>query len=324
MQRIRAFTAIALALLASTATRAEEESAPLSQSEIVISVAEQKLVLLRDGMRLAQFKVSTSKFGIGDSYGSYKTPLGRMRVCEKVGESLPCGSVIKHRNATGEILPVNAPGRDPIVTRIIWLDGLEEQNKNAKARGIYIHGTVEESKIGEPVSYGCVRMKSREVMELFEQAPVGTLVTIQGEKLPKYKRWTPPPPVMVAAAKTVPAKPAAKPAATPAPETKAAAPLVASQPAPRVTGSGTPEKKAAISTDFGAADSLKGSILFADLPGHTPKTRTPLEAVRGPVLEPIGEAPRPGLQAADTRLPRVTFRATQPEPAAKTVAQRLP
>lgn len=324
MQRKSALTVIVLAVLAGAATRAEEGAAPLSPGEIMISVADQKLVLLRDGMRLAQFKVSTSKFGVGDSYGSYKTPLGKMRVCEKVGESLPCGSVIKHRSATGEILPVNAPGRDPIVTRIIWLDGLEEQNKNARARGIYIHGTVEESKIGEPVSYGCIRMKSREVMEVFEHAPVGTPVTIQGEKLPKYKRWTPPPPVMIAAAKTVSPKPAAKPVATPAPETKPTAPLIASQPPTHVTGSGAPAKKVGETADFGAAESLKGSILFADLPGHNPRPRTPLEAVRGPVLEPIGESTRPGLQAADTTLPRVNFRASQPEPNAKAVAQRLP
>src|SRR5205085_8589593 len=116
-------------------------------------------------------------------------------------ETLPCGSVIKHRSATGEVLSVNAPGRDPIVTRIIWLDGTEEQNKNAKARGIYIHGTVEEAKIGSPVSYGCIRMRSREVMELFDQVPVGTQVAIQQEKLPKYQRWTPPAPVIIATAK---------------------------------------------------------------------------------------------------------------------------
>ena len=328
MQRTSALTAILVAVLGGIAARAEEVAPALSPNEVVISVADQKLVLLRDGMRLAIYKVSTSKFGAGDSYGSYKTPLGKLRVCDRVGESLPCGSVIKHRNATGEILPVNAPGRDPIVTRIVWLDGLEEQNKNARARGIYIHGTVEEAKIGEAVSYGCIRMKSREVMELFDQVPVGTLVTIQAEKLAKYKRWTPPPPVIIAAA-----KPATKPAATPAPDTKPPAPLLASHPTPqprpeeipaRPTAADSLKKKSDASGEFGAAESMKGSILFADLPGHGTRPSTPLESVRGPVLEPVGEAPRSSLQTADTRLPKLSFRTThQPEPNAKSVAQRV-
>jgi lipoprotein-anchoring transpeptidase ErfK/SrfK len=137
---------------------AQEESGA-SDLEVVISVADQRLVVLREGMWVEKFKVSTSKFGVGDSYGSYKTPVGRHRICDKIGEGLPLGSVIKHRNATGEILPANAPGRDPIVTRILWLEGLEQKNANARSRGIYIHGTVEEEKVGSPVSYGCIRMR---------------------------------------------------------------------------------------------------------------------------------------------------------------------
>jgi len=162
--------------------------------EVIVSVAEQKLLVLRDGMWTHRFPVSTSKFGLGDAYGSYKTPLGRLRVCEKIGAGLPPGSVMRHRNATGEILPVNARGRDPIVTRIMWLEGLEPNNDNARRRGIYIHGTTEESKIGKPVSYGCIRMKSRDVLDLFEAVPMGSIVTIQEEKLPKAKRWSAPPP----------------------------------------------------------------------------------------------------------------------------------
>lgn len=351
MQGKSAITAVAFAVLTFVSARAEVETAPGGATEIVISIADQKLVLLRDGMRLTQYKVSTSKFGAGDSYGSYKTPLGKMRVCDKVGEALPCGSVIKHRSATGEILPVNAPGRDPIVTRIIWLDGMEEQNKNAKARGIYIHGTVEEAKIGSPVSYGCIRMRSREVMELFEQVPVGTLVSIQPGKLPKYERWTPPPPVVIAAAKPSPVKPSAKPAAEPV-AAKPSAPLIASQTPPAETKSksavvaanhppaselrpkpavvsepeeDTPRvalsesgRKRTIPADPGAADSLRGSILFADLPGHTPSARP--KPTPAPALEPVAEGPRSEPAAPETAVPRVTFRTGH----AASVAQRLP
>lgn len=193
------------------------EDAP-DRTEVLISVAEQKMVVLRDGMWVQRFPVSTSKFGLGDSYGSYKTPLGKLRVCSKIGDGLPVGSVMRHRSATGEVLPANSRGRDPIVTRIMWLEGLEGCNENARARGIYIHGTVEEAKIGKPVSYGCIRMRSQDVMNVFDEVPVGTVVTIQQDKLPRLKRWSPPPPQPVIvmkepvkpAPKTEPAAPASK------------------------------------------------------------------------------------------------------------------
>lgn len=191
-------TAILLFALASSKALAESDAENL---EVRVSIADQKIVLLRDGMWLQRFDVSTSKFGIGDAFGSYKTPLGRLRVCSKIGDGLPAGSVMNHRNATGEILPVNARGRDPIVTRIIWLEGLEAGNEHARARGIYIHGTVEEQKIGKPASYGCIRMRSRDVVMLFDALPVGTPVSIQQDKLPRFKRWSPPPPMPVIAAK---------------------------------------------------------------------------------------------------------------------------
>lgn len=184
-------TVISLFALAGASAWAQDVE---EKVEVVVSVAEQKLLVLRDGMWTHRFPVSTSKFGLGDAYGSYKTPLGKLRVCQKIGAGLPPGSVMQHRNPTGEILPVNARGRDPIVTRIMWLEGLEPGNDNARGRGIYIHGTVEESKIGKPVSYGCIRMKSRDVLDLFEAVPMGSIVSIQQEKLPKAKRWSPPPP----------------------------------------------------------------------------------------------------------------------------------
>jgi hypothetical protein len=187
---------------------------PPPVTSIVISVAEQKLTILRDGMFWRKYPISTSKFGLGDSYGSYKTPVGHLRVCEKIGEELTPGSVIKERHATGEVLPANAPGRDPIVTRVIWLDGLEDQNHNARSRGIYIHGTTEEAKIGKPASYGCIRMRSQDVLDVFEQVGIDTAVEIIPDKFPKYAKYVPAKPqIIVVAPKPAPPKPA--PAAPP-------------------------------------------------------------------------------------------------------------
>jgi hypothetical protein len=261
---------------------------PATPPEVVISVAEQKLMIIRDGMWIHKFRVSTSKFGLGDSYGSYKTPVGKLRVCDKIGGGLSSGSVIKHRHATGEILPVNAPGRDPIVTRILWLEGLETTNQRAKARGIYIHGTIEESKIGEAVSYGCIRMKSRDVIDVYDLVPVGTVVTIQNEKLPRLRRWTPQPEVIIASNKAPAAadrsapKPIAEKIDLPkeSPRVVEIPRVVEKVPSTRTHGLFVGEghrvltHKAAedLHRNRGpafsnASDAMKGSILFADIPG---------------------------------------------------------
>ena len=148
-----------------------------------ISVSDQKLLLTDQGQPVATYPVSTSKFGLSSAPGSYGTPLGKHRVAKKIGHGLPLGAVFKSRRFTGEVLPVDAPGRDPIVTRILWLQGLETQNKNSFARNIYIHGTPEERNIGRPVSYGCVRMKSRDVIALYNRVGTGARVDIFREPL---------------------------------------------------------------------------------------------------------------------------------------------
>ena len=84
----------------------------------------------------------------------------------------------KSRRRTGEVVLANSPGRDPIVTRILWLRGLEAQNANAFGRDIYIHGTPEEWKIGSPASYGCVRMRSSDIIQLYNIVGIGAAVTI--------------------------------------------------------------------------------------------------------------------------------------------------
>ena len=148
-----------------------------------ISVAEQKLLLTDQGQPVATYPISTSKFGVNSAPNSYGTPLGKHRVVKKIGHGLPPGAVFKSRRFTGEVLPVDAPGRDPIVTRILWLDGKEGGNRNSFARYIYIHGTPEERNIGLPVSYGCIRMRSRDVITLFDRVGIGARVDIFRETL---------------------------------------------------------------------------------------------------------------------------------------------
>jgi len=148
---------------------------------VLISVPEQKMTVLNKGAVSAEYPVSTSKFGLGDHGNSYATPLGKLVVADKFGDGVKSGTVFKSRRPTGEIVAPNSPGRDPIVSRILWLKGLESQNHNAYARFIYIHGTTEEWRIGSPASYGCIRMKSRDVIRLYSVVGVGTRVEILNE-----------------------------------------------------------------------------------------------------------------------------------------------
>jgi hypothetical protein len=127
---------------------------------------------------VAQYPVSTSRYGVGDRSQSYETPLGIFTVAARIGEGAPEGAVFKGRRMTGEVISPNAPGRDAIVTRILQLRGLTSGAAHAYDRGIYIHGTPAESQLGRPASYGCIRMRSRDIVRVFEEAPVGTKIAI--------------------------------------------------------------------------------------------------------------------------------------------------
>ena len=137
---------VAILLLAASCATPPRDTA----HRVLISVPEQRMALLEGGKPIATYPVSTSKFGLGDYRGSWGTPLGRLEVATKIGGGAPLGAVFKDRHFTGEVIPVDAPGRDPIVTRILWLRGREPQNANAYRRYIYIHGTPEERNIGSP------------------------------------------------------------------------------------------------------------------------------------------------------------------------------
>jgi L,D-transpeptidase catalytic domain len=166
--------------------------APLdTSSQLIISVRDQKLMLVRNDGEVAIYPVSTSMFGLGDAWGRMTTPLGYLAVEKKIGDNAPVGAVFHKRRLTGEVLQPNAPGRDPITTRIIWLRGLEAQNAHAFQRGIYIHGTPQEKEIGRPASYGCIRMKSKDVAKLYEEVPLGAVVQITPDRLPKMEKAKP-------------------------------------------------------------------------------------------------------------------------------------
>lgn len=148
------------------------------RNKMIVSVRDQKMLLVRDGKPVKSYKISTSKFGIGDKPGSNCTPLGTMRVAKKIGGSAVAGTVFKSRRPTGEVLRPNAPGRDPIVSRILWLNGTEDGNRNAYRRFIYIHGTPEERRLGTPASYGCIRMGGRDVIDLYNRVGAGAEVRV--------------------------------------------------------------------------------------------------------------------------------------------------
>lgn len=189
-------------------------------SRVIVSVKDQKLMLVGNGARLATYPVSTSKFGLGDNWGRMTTPLGFLQVAEKIGDHAPVGAVFRNRRFTGEILKPNAPGRDPVITRIIWLRGLEAGNAHAFSRCIYIHGTPEERTIGRPASYGCIRMKSRDVAELYAQLPVGALVEIVNDRLPNIPKA---PKGAVFSLQAPKAEPKPEPKSDPEPEAEAVA-----------------------------------------------------------------------------------------------------
>jgi lipoprotein-anchoring transpeptidase ErfK/SrfK len=144
---------------------------------IRISVADQRLELTMRNGDARTYPISTSRLGLGFKEGSYKTPTGRFRIVEKIGGGMPLVTVFKGRKA----VPIRAeehPADDLIMARILWLDGLGVRNANTRQRYIYIHGTNHEREVGRATSHGCIRMRNRDVAELFDQVGVGTPVTI--------------------------------------------------------------------------------------------------------------------------------------------------
>lgn len=154
---------------------------------IIVDASDQRLYLFERNQLKLNFPVSTSAVGVGSAEGSNRTPLGLHRIAEKFGDGEPIGMIFKARRPTGQLAdiqtkPIKGDG-DDVTTRIMWLQGLqpginEGKGVDSHARYIYIHGTPEEGLIGRPESHGCIRMNNTQVIELFNQVPVGTLVDI--------------------------------------------------------------------------------------------------------------------------------------------------
>lgn len=148
------------------------------EPKIHISVKKQELTLKAGRKKLAAYSISTSRFGLGSKEGSLKTPTGRFRIAEKIGDGMPLGTVFKSRR------PVKATKKmlreeDLVMTRILWLDGLDLGNANTYERFIYIHGTNHEGQIGQAASHGCIRMRKSDLVELFERVGIDTPVMIK-------------------------------------------------------------------------------------------------------------------------------------------------
>lgn len=156
---------------------------------IDVSIADQTLTLFDDNDAVVKrYSVSTAAKGAGEQMGSYQTPRGRHRIRARIGDGLPLGAVLRGRRPTGEIctpeLMAAQPGKDWILTRILWLCG-EEPGFNrggdvdTMRRYVYIHGTPDDTELGVPGSHGCIRMRNSELVELFDRVPVGTPVLIR-------------------------------------------------------------------------------------------------------------------------------------------------
>ena len=156
--------------------------------KILINIPQQQLQLFGDdGALLRSYPVSTGANGAGEESGSYCTPRGRHVIRAKIGAGQPAGTVFVRRRPTGEIytpqLGAQHPGRDWILTRILWLSGCElGYNRlgscDTMRRYIYIHGTPDSTALGSPGSRGCVRMRNADLIELFDLVRVGTPVHI--------------------------------------------------------------------------------------------------------------------------------------------------
>lgn len=155
---------------------------------LTIKIPEQNLYLFNSSNQLVcQYSISTSLYGVGEEPGSNKTPRGKHIIRAKIGADAPLGTVFVSRRPTGEIysteLAKQCPDRDWILTRILWLSGCEKGlnrlgQVDTMRRYIYIHGTADESTIGIPKSHGCIRMRNRDVVDLFDKVEVGTVVEI--------------------------------------------------------------------------------------------------------------------------------------------------
>lgn len=146
--------------------------------QLFVSIARQQIDLLDDtGGRVRTYPVSTSCYGLGSVPDSNFTPVGRFRIVQKIGHGAPERTIFRSRAVVGTWDGGVAP-EDYVLTRILWLDGMDEANVNTFSRYIYIHGTNQEERIGQPASHGCIRLTNADVVDLFERVDLATEVII--------------------------------------------------------------------------------------------------------------------------------------------------
>tara|TARA_B100001094_G_C17836743_1_gene625927 strand:+ start:93 stop:674 length:582 start_codon:yes stop_codon:yes gene_type:complete len=154
---------------------------------IFVSIKNQKLYHIKNNKIINNFSISSSKYGTGNKNGSNKTPLGLHKIKEKHGKDVPINGKMVGRIFYNQIAAIYKDATesktDDITSRILWLEGMEKGKNKGKGidsynRYIYIHGTSEEGKLGTPASHGCIRMKNKDVIDLYNKVEVGTLVLI--------------------------------------------------------------------------------------------------------------------------------------------------
>jgi len=172
-----------LALAMRALGRARAPVRELPTRFVLVDVAHQRAHLIEKGQVTFSAPVSTSVHGVGGEEGSNRTPLGWHRIAARIGAGAEPGTVFKSREPTGEVWRGEARADDLITTRILWLDGLEPginrgPGSDSRERYIYFHGTNHESRLGEPLSSGCIRMANADVVRLFDRVQVGDLVVL--------------------------------------------------------------------------------------------------------------------------------------------------
>jgi hypothetical protein len=155
---------------------------------LIVSVADQRMLLLRGDRVEYAYAISTAKAGVGEAINSSATPRGLHEIAEKLGDGAAEGAVFQGRVLTGEIVAINSPGRHPVVTRILRLRGLEQHNETTFDRLIYLHGSPVEELLGQVASGGCIRMKSNEIIKLYALVSVGTHIDIVEQPLHMMSR----------------------------------------------------------------------------------------------------------------------------------------
>ncbi len=156
----------------------------MSNRKLLVDSKRQVAILLVNNDLKKEYQISTASNGLGCEEGSFCTPIGKLRIAKKIGDGLPTGTIIRSRVITSEVWssditnPVSKSKEDLVLTRLLWLEGAENQNANTIDRYIYLHGTNQETLLGTPASHGCVRFSNFDIIEIYKLLHVGDEVEI--------------------------------------------------------------------------------------------------------------------------------------------------